>query len=390
MCPYGENVPNWLSWSDMDANGRRPIRKGAAAALLALSLILILTAGRNPWLVERFYSEGLYRLVRNLVPLVLNTMPFSVGDLLYMLLSVWLLVYAARLIVGLVNGRFAYAGVLALNLLITAEALVISFYLLWGLNYFRPSAAVRLQLTDSVFSKAELLEVTGLLIDSVNRIRQELPVSALTTDNETLLQHSLEAVRKLAGSSNDFRPIRPKVKVSLISVPVSYLGTAGYFNPFTSEAQINGIMPVWLKPLTACHEMAHQMGFGREDEANFVGFLAAKDSREPLVKYSAYYMAAGEFLFDVMLRDSVAFLQLRSRISAPVLRDYENDREFWLSYRGAAGQVSSIFYNNYLKLNNQPEGLRTYNRMVGLTLAWYKKTSGKLGKGPASTAGKWQ
>ncbi|HEY0896159.1 MAG TPA: DUF3810 domain-containing protein [Sphingobacteriaceae bacterium] len=372
----------------MDANRRRLIRKGATAALLAISLILILTIARNAGLVEKLYSEGLYRLVRNLVPPVFNAMPFSFGDLVYLFLSGWLLWYAGRLIVALVKGRFPYAGMLILNLLITAEALTITFYLMWGLNYFRPSAAVRLELTDSVFSKAELLEVTSLLIDSANRIRKDLPASAPTMDNEAILQYSLQAVRKLAGSSNGFRPIRPKVKVSLISAPVSYLGTAGYFNPFTSEAQINGIMPDWLKPLTACHEMAHQMGFGREDEANFVGFLAARDSPVPLIKYSAYYMAAEEFLFDVMLRDTVAYRQLRSRISAPVLRDYANDRQFWLSYSGAAGRMSSIFYNNYLKFNNQPEGLRTYNRMVGLTLAWYRKTSGALGKRPAPAAGR--
>lgn len=357
----------------MTPQRRKWVGKAILAALQGVLLALLLVAGRDAELVERFYAEGMYRLIRRLFPPVFNALPFSFGDLVYLALVAGFLLFAGRVVAVLIRGRFARAGHLLLNLLVAVQFLILAFYLMWGLNYFRPSAAVRLGLTDSVFTRAELLGVTGLLIDSANRIRNGLPASALNRDNETILVHSVEAIRKLAGTSDRFRTIHPKVKVSLISRPVSYLGTAGYFNPFTSEAQINGIMPAWLKPLTACHEMAHQMGFGREDEANFVGFLAARDSGDPLVRYSAYYMAAEEFLFDVMLRDTVAFRQLRDRISPAVLDDYREDRRFWYNYRGAAGAMSSIFYSNYLKFNNQPEGLRTYNRMVGLTLAWYRK-----------------
>jgi hypothetical protein len=354
-------------------NNNRLVKKGILALVLAVFLYLIFNLGKDEALVERFYSDGLYRIVRRILSPVFNTMPFSAGDLGYLILIACFFTLVIRVATAVIRRRLRYAGSLVITGLIITESLMIAFYLLWGLNYFRPPAASRLNLTDSVYSKSELIHVAGMLIDSTNSIRQVLSEGALQVGDEVILHRSIDAVRGLSRASEEFSAYEPKAKVSLISLPVSYLGTAGYFNPFTAEAQINSKMPVWLKPLTACHEMAHQMGFGREDEANFVGFLASKDSPDPLVKYSAYYMAVEEFLFDVMLRDSVAYKQLRGRISEVVLQDFKTDREFWLGYRGAAGEMSSIFYNSYLKFNNQPEGLRTYNRMITLTMAWFKK-----------------
>ena len=135
----------------MTADQRRLLKKGILAGILAVFLVLLLAAGKNAGLVERFYSEGIYRLIRRLFPAVLNAVPFSFGDLVYLFLVGWFLWIAGRLIVRLTRGRFADAGGRLLHLVITTEVLVIAFYLMWGLNFFRPPAAVRLELTDGLF-----------------------------------------------------------------------------------------------------------------------------------------------------------------------------------------------------------------------------------------------
>lgn len=38
------------------------------------------------------------------------------------------------------------------------------------------------------------------------------------------------------------------------------------------------------KPFVACHETAHSMGYGAEDEANFIGFISASESDNPMLK----------------------------------------------------------------------------------------------------------
>lgn len=154
---------------------------------------------------------------------------------------------------------------------------------------------------------------------------------------------------------------------------MNYLGTEGYYNPFTSESQINYQMPIYLKPFTACHEMSHQMGFGAEDEANFVGFISGVNSRDRLLKYSVYYAGMEEFMYTVSRKDTAAFKQLKIKISPLVHRDLLTERAYWKSFESKAGIFSSILYDNYLKTNNQPQGLKTYNRMIRLVMAWYRK-----------------
>jgi sensor domain CHASE-containing protein len=132
-------------------------------------------------------------------------------------------------------------------------------------------------------------------------------------------------------------------------------------------------MPVFVRPFVACHELSHQMGFGPEDEANFVGFIAGIHSHDRLLRYSAYNEGVQEFMFALRHQDSIARKELRQCISPQVLADFKTEREYWLGYEGKVERMSSVFYDNFLKVNNQPYGLRTYNRMVLLVLAYRKK-----------------
>jgi hypothetical protein len=68
----------------------------------------------------------------------------------------------------------------------------------------------------------------------------------------------------------------------------NYVGFTGYYNPFTGEAQVNTTVPKFLQPFTASHEVAHQLGYAKEMEANFVGYLAASHSTDTLFRYSVY------------------------------------------------------------------------------------------------------
>ena len=47
-------------------------------------------------------------------------------------------------------------------------------------------------------------------------------------------------------------------------------------------------MPYYNIPHTICHELSHLKGFMREDEANFIGYLACIGSDSPDFRYSGY------------------------------------------------------------------------------------------------------
>jgi hypothetical protein len=327
----------------------------------------------HPDFVERYYSNGFYRGVICIFHPVVNLFPFSAGDVIYIFIVGYLIYAAAKLILLLIKKQWRPAGVFLLGLTIRVQVFILSFYLLWGMNYYRPSADIRLNLPDSGYTTADLKSVTSILIDSANNCRARLTQADLRQDNKTIYQTAVKAVDTLSADYRDFYTFEPAIKPSILSGLLNYMGTSGYYNPFTTEAQINYQMPVFLKPFVACHELSHQMGFGPEDEANYAGFMAGVNSKDRLLRYSAYYLGVEEFMFALRHQDSSARKELRKNISPPVLNDFKTEREYWISYQGRLGVLSSLFYDDFLKANNQPQGLNTYNQMVRLVMGWYKK-----------------
>ncbi len=342
-------------------------------AVLALIIALLLFMTGYPTFIERFYSEGFYLFICHILHPVFNIFPFSVGDVAYIgliIYGLWALVQLVRLTI---KKRFAQLLQLLLKLVIIVQAILATFYLFWGMNYFRPSATRRLALQDTSYTFDDVKAVTAMLIDSTNASKAALTVADTTQTNDQMYTRAAQAINAMPGISNNFPAIHPKVKPSILSFALNYMATSGYFDPFTGEAQIDYQMPYFLRPFVSCHEMSHQMGFGAEDEADFAGFITGVSSHDCLLRYSTYYAATSEFMRAVGRRDTVAFKLLRTRISKPVLADYKTDRLYWKSFEGKAGILSGILYDHFLKANNQPHGLATYNRMIRLCMAWYRK-----------------
>ena len=349
-------------------------RSRAIAIVVLFLLILLLGIIQNfPNFIERWYSEGLYPVICTILHLLFNFIPFSVGDVFYCCVVVLGLIAVVKLIRLLFAKRFeAFLGYV-LKIVLVVQVLYLVFYLFWGLNYYRPSAAKRLGLQDTSYTIYDIEAVTSRLIDSANLYRSSLTDSDLKTSNADIYRSAAEAINTLSKHSASYTSYRPKAKSSMLTWATNYLQTAGYYNPFTGESQVNYQMPVFMRPVTTTHELSHQMGFGAEDEADFVGFLAGISSQNKLLKYSAYYLGVGEFMSSIRRRDSVAFKSLKTCISPAVLTDFKTERLYWKSFEGRAGTLSGIFYDHFLKANNQPHGLKTYNRMIRLTMAWYKK-----------------
>lgn len=359
----------------LNSYGKRKlkIRAIAITGLVAAIYLLMLFAG-YPQTVERYFSEGVYPVVSIVLHPVLNIFPFSVGDVLYTLVIGYLVYALIRFIRLLFKKEFLRAGFRVLKLIIKIQIAILVFYLFWGMNYFRPSAGERLNLRDTSYTTDKLKAVTAMLIDSANATRARLNANDLKQGNDTIYETAVKAIRKLSSDSVKFRTYHPDIKPSLLTPLLNYIGTSGYFNPFTGEAQLNYQMPVFNRPVVACHEMSHQMGYGLEDEADFVGFLAGVNSNDKLLRYSAYHLAVDEFMHALYYRDSLENKKLKPRVSKAVHQDFVDERKYWMTYQGKLNVITGIFYNHYLKVNNQPQGLDTYNRMILLVMAKYGKS----------------
>ncbi len=151
------------------------------------------------------------------------------------------------------------------------------------------------------------------------------------------------------------------------------MGFSGYYNPFSGEAQVNTTIPRFVQPFTTCHEIGHQMGYAKEEEANFCGFLATKSSKDPAFRYSVYvdlYLYAASALYSL---DSTAFIPYRESLKPDVRQDLRDLKEFYRKYQNPFEPLIHIIYGKYLKANRQPQGIDSYDEVVGLAIAYYRK-----------------
>ena len=163
----------------------------------------------------------------------------------------------------------------------------------------------------------------------------------------------------------------PYPKPLAISRILSVQQLCGIYSPFTVEANYNREMPLYNIPHTICHELSHLKGYMREDEANFIGYLACVLSSSPEFRYSGYVMGwvyAGNALAAV---DPDGYRTLRNQLPEAVLEDLAYNNRFWDRFEGKVAEVSTQINDSYLKAHSQEDGVRTYGRMVDLMLAYY-------------------
>lgn len=260
------------------------------------------------------------------------------------------------------------AGILLLSVLL----LYCLFLLSWGLNYTYRSFISDNKLDIKEVPEPELERLSLFLIRNCTAEKSHLfeksavPSGSVFTTAISLYQ------QKEPGSG--LQPAgRLSLKPSLFGPLMSYMGVSGYFNPFTGEAQVNSYIPGIELPFTACHELAHEMGYGYEYEANMLGYLVAVHSQNPDFRYSAHLQALLYVLPELRHTDSLKFKSVIKTLTPAVLRDIRLELNFWRKYQGETDRLVSFFYTGYLKANKQPQGMRSYSDFVPLLDAWYLK-----------------
>lgn len=153
----------------------------------------------------------------------------------------------------------------------------------------------------------------------------------------------------------------------------NYTGFTGYYNPFTAEAQLNTTVPKFLHPFIACHEVAHQLGYAKEMEANFVGYLAGSNSGDPLIKYSVYLDIFLYSYRNLFIIDSISAKGYKDQLTPAVMKDLKEWADFNRNHSSVVEPLVRMVYGLYLRGNQQPQGVLSYDEVTGFIIAYYKK-----------------
>jgi Protein of unknown function (DUF3810) len=249
------------------------------------------------------------------------------------------------------------------------------FNLMWGLNYNRQGISYQLGIEVKKYSLADLDTLTTAIQDRLNQYAEVTSEEQRDsfTKKKDLFREGRLAFRNAAKKYPYLAYSIASVKPSLFSYAGNYLGFQGYYNPFSGEAQVNTTIPRFLEPFVTSHEIAHQLGYAKENEANFVAFIACRDYPSPVFQYSLYFDMYNYSIGEVYRRDTALASAFSKKLHPQVVKDIKELRRFYKNYKNPIEPIITWSYGHFLKANNQPGGKQTYNEVVAWLIAYYKK-----------------
>ena len=340
--------------------------------LLVVQIIIVKTLAFFPETIEEFYSNGLYPILSKGLRITFGSLSFSFGDVIYGVLIFLLVKWIVKNRKGFLKNWKANG----LKFLSILSVFYFFFHFLWGMNYYRIPLHEKLKINKE-YELTDLEALTEKMILKSN----ELQVIITSDKNNAVINPYTEkeifemaqnGYHKLPKDLKEFDYKNKSIKQSLFSMPLSYMGFGGYLNPFTNEAQVNYLKPKYTTPFTTCHEMAHQTGIGSESECNFIGYLAAINNSDDYFQYAAYTTAV-RYCFRNLeeIEEGKSKLYLE-KLNKGVLKNFNENEVFWTAYETPINTFFEYFYDNFLKANQQKEGLESYSMFIGLLIGYEK------------------
>ena len=349
----------------------------AASALIALHLL----CRRNHTLMV-FLSEKAVRPLHRVLGSLYARVPFSAAELLIALFASAVLLYRGVQIVRLIRKRERAARLYRtlVTLLTTGLSVYALFCMLWGVYYYADDFAEKSGFRRDAVSVGELASVTRYFARLANEYAAEVP----RDENGLCCSNRAEILRRSPGIFAETEKKYPclagpplAAKGIRCSRVMSYFDFSGFFFPFTAEANVNTDMPACDLAATVAHELSHQRGVAKEQEANFTAVLACLDCGDPEYAYSACLLAythLGNALYDA---DRAAWEEVRESLGEDVLRDLRERARYWAQFDTPVQAASNAVYEGFLHSYDQTLGLKSYGACVDLLVHYYYGASAK-------------
>ncbi len=344
--------------------------------LLGTLVIVLHLATRTNYAWNRTLSESFVRPLHRFLSRAADLLPFSLAELLIALLVIGTLVYIILELVRMIRRKeWVRRLYLLLITLLSAGALIYGgFCLLWGVYYYGDDFMTKSGLPREKISAEQLREVTAWYAELANAYAEQVPRDELgvcSLDRQAVLARSPEVYLGLEQRFPCLAGPQVHAKGILCSKVMSLTDFTGFFFPFTAEANVNMDFPSCLLPSTVAHELAHQRGVAKEQEANFVAVLACLDYGEPEYVYSAALLAYTHLGNALYKADYAAWEQVYATLSETVKLDFAYNRWYWQQFETPVQEVSNTVYEGFLYSYDQDLGLKSYGACVDLLVNYY-------------------
>ena len=347
--------------------------------LIPLAILIRRLMALSPDFTEYIYSRGVYKYVIQPVSLLTGLFPFSVAEFVLIFLVVYTPVRLIYITIKAIRSRkWSILLQFTANVVLVGSLWFFIQVMVWNINYERLpfSEIAKIDIQESSVDDLEAL--CRYLVDKTNELREQVEedehgIMTVKGGYKSILKRaqagfeSLEAKYPFLGGK--YGPPKPV----LLSRLMSHSNIIGIYSCLSGEANIDVDIPIVAIASTTLHEMAHQRGFAREDEANYISYIACMAHPDADFKYSGCVMALQYSMNALYSENPDRYFAVSKNYGPGYLRDLEAERAYWKQFQGITKKVADKMNDTYLKLNGETDGVRSYGRMVDLLLAEFKE-----------------
>jgi hypothetical protein len=336
-----------------------------------------------PDFTENVYSRSIFRVLNQGISTVTGIFSFSLAEILLYSFILFVFIYIIIMIIRALMAKKAWWFELVKRILILLcvfSCVYALFIGLWGFNYARDTLGKTLGLNTSPATVNELYSTCEALTAKANALRVLVPenshgVFSPDFTKQQMMQSATYYYNKAAQATGEdlLGGSYGNVKPVIYSTGLSYAFLTGVYFPFTGESNVNVDVPMLFFPSSCLHETAHQRGFAREDEANFLAYYVSSYSDNVSVEYSGTMLALTEAMNQLYDQDSDLYFQLRDTYPSGIDKDYKDNSEYWQKFESPVKETSKTVNNTFLQANMQQDGVKSYGRMVDLLIGLWRK-----------------
>jgi hypothetical protein len=346
-------------------------------ALAALALAVLLAASVSESFAD-WYNRTVGAFFRTVLAHMTSWIPFSLAEIcLYAIpaLIVLLSVYGYRRRCDTWRSTFVYLGCI-----VAAFSLMFSLFAFsFGVGYQTSALDKKMNLNPVAVTASSLRDTAEVLLAEANALCDEITYgvggfSVMPYDLREMNDAVIAAYEELCDAYPFVQRLNSRVKPVIASRAMSYTHITGVSTYFTGEANVNVNFPDYSLCYTAAHELAHQRGIARENEANFVAFLVCSGSQDSYLRYCGYLNLL-EYVLDALYRaDKEMYRETVKLVDERILAEWSAYDSFFDTYRDSfASDISGAVNDTYLKLNGNEAGTKSYGLVAELAVAYFAK-----------------
>ena len=342
--------------------------------ILLLSVAVYIAARSSEEFAD-FYNRYPGAFVRAILAYATNLLPISLAEILIILLPAAL---ALTIVFIIRKARPTKRSTLVFCVsIVTCASLFFSVFVLgFGCGYHGSTLGEKMGIEKKPVSVDEL-EKTALWLSDY--VWEEIDAIEYGEDNFSKLPYSLstlngkllEAYDNVCDSYGFVQRLSSRIKPVMLSEAMSYTHITGVYTYFTGEANLNVNFPDYTLPFTAAHELAHQRGIAREDEANFVAFLVCISSDDPYIRYSGYLNMFEYVAPNIYYASEDRYWAVMDSLPENAVKEIYAYADFFEKYQDSVvGDISESVNNGYLQMQGTV-GVKSYGLVVDLTVAYW-------------------